>query len=165
MNYAIDAVILLCLGWGAYNGFKRGFIIQSFSILALALAVWGGFAFAGKLEPFMQQYLQVGELACSIVSFVFIFLLVLLLVYASGYLVTMVVSATALGMLNRLSGAAFGILTNALVLSVFIVLFNRVNDQKSFIELEKLDETYLYEPIGKVAPAIFPEKLFSKLLD
>jgi membrane protein required for colicin V production len=165
MNYVIDAIILLCLGWGAYKGFKKGFIIQSFVILALVLAIWGGFAFAGKLEPFMQKHFQMSELVCSIISFIIVFLLILILVYTSGHLVSKVADAVTLGMINRLAGAAFGIFANALILSVLILLFNRVNDKKHFIESEALEKTYLYKPIGKVAPAIFPEKFFNKLLN
>ena len=164
MNYIIDIIILLCLGYGAYKGFRKGFIIQSFVILALTLAIWGGLAFAGRLEPFMQKHFQINELVCSIVSFIVVFLLVLILVYTSGRLVSKVADATTLGMVNRLAGAAFGIFANALILSVFILLFHRVNDKKHFIEPEILEKTYLYKPVGKVAPAIFPEKFFNKLL-
>jgi len=161
---AIDIILLLCLGWGAFKGFRKGFIIQSFSILGLVLAIWGGFAFAGMLEPFMKNHFRVGDLACYIVSFIVVFLSVLMLVYISGYLVTKVADAVALGMINRLSGAVFGIFTNVLVLSVLIMLFNRVNEKKQFIEKETLEKSYLYKPIEKVAPAIFPEKFFKKLL-
>jgi membrane protein required for colicin V production len=70
-----------------------------------------------------------------------------------------------LGMINRLSGAAFGILANALILSVLVLLFDRVNEKKRFIEPEMIEKTYLYKPIGKVAPAIFPESFFKKLLN
>ena len=165
MNIAIDVILLLCLGWGAYKGFRKGFIIQSFMILALVLAIWGGLAFAGMLEPFMKKHFQMNDLVCSIVSFIAVFLLVMILVYTSGYLASKVADAVALGMINRLAGAAFGVLANALVLSVLILLFNRANDKKQFIESETLDKTYLYKPIGKVAPAIFPEKFFKKLLE
>ncbi len=163
MNYIIDIIILLCLGWGAYKGFRKGFIIQSFVIIALILAIWGGFALTGRLEPFMQRHFHMSGLVCSIVSFVIIFLLILILAYTSGYLVTKVVNAVTLGMINRLAGAAFGIFANALVLSVIILLLNRINDQKHFIPAETLEKTYLYKPVGKVAPAIFPEKLFKKI--
>ena len=164
MNYGIDIILLLCLGWGAYKGFKKGFIIQSFVILALVLAIWGGFAFSGQLEPFMKKHFQMSELACHIISFVVVFLLILILVYVSGYLVSEVVSAMTLGLINRLAGATFGILANALILSVLIMLFDRVNEKKQFIPSETIENTYLYKPLGKVAPAIFPEKFFNKLL-
>jgi membrane protein required for colicin V production len=86
------------------------------------------------------------------------------LVYTSGHLVTKVVNAVTLGMINRLAGATFGILANALILSVFIVLFGRINTDKQYIKNEKIEETYLYKPIGKVAPTIFP-KLSKKFLE
>ena len=165
MNYVIDVIILLCLMWGAYKGFKKGFIIQSFVILALVLAIWGGFAFAGKLEPFIQQHFRITDAVCYIISFIIVFLLIMILVYTSGFFVSKVVDAVTLGMINRLSGAAFGILANALILSVFILLFDRINDKKQFVESETLEKSYLYEPVGKVAPAIFPESFFNKLLN
>ena len=160
----IDIILLLCLGWGAYKGFRKGFIIQSFMILALVLAIWGAFAFAGMLEPFMKKQFQMADLSCSIVSFIVVFLLIVIVVYTSGYLVSKVADAMTLGMINRLAGATFGIVANALILSVFILLFNRANDKKHFIGPETLKKTYLYQPIGKVAPAIFPENFFKKLL-
>ena len=164
MNYIIDIIILLCLGWGAYKGFKKGFIIQSFVILSLVFAIWGGFAFAGRLEPFLKEHLQASELVYSIVSFIVVFVLILILVYTSGHLVSKVASAVSLGLINRMAGAAFGIFTNAVILSAFILLFNRVNEKKNLIDPEILEKTYLYKPVEKVAPAIFPEKFFNKLL-
>ena len=165
MNYVIDIFILLCLGWGAYKGFRKGFIIQSFLILALVLAIWGGFAFTGLLEPLMQKNFRMTETACHVISFIIVFLLVLILVYTSGLVVSKVASAMALGMINRLAGAAFGILANALIISVLILLFNRINEKKpQIIESETLKKTYLYQPVGKVAPAIFPKKFFGKII-
>jgi len=164
VGYIVDIILLLCLLWGAFKGFRKGFIIQSFVILALVLAIWGGFAFTGKLEPFMQKHFHISDMVCYIVSFIIVFSLILILVYTSGYLVTKVVDAIALGMINRLTGAAFGLLANALILSVLMLLFDRMNEKKHFIEAETLEKTYLYKPIGKVAPAIFPETFFKKLL-
>ena len=165
MNYIIDIVLLLCLGWGAYKGFRKGFIIQSIVILALVLAIWGGFAFAGKLESFIQRIFHTPDVASYIISFIVIFVLIIIFVYTSGIFVSKMVDAVTLGMINRLAGVAFGILANALILSVLILLFNRVNERKQFIDSETLEKTYLYKPIEKVAPAIFPEKFFKKLLD
>jgi len=158
MNYGIDIVFLLCLLCGAYKGFKKGFIIQSCMILGLALAIWGGFTFTGKLEPFMQKHFQMSDAVCHIISFIIVFVLILTLVYISGYLVSKVVDFVVLGMINRLAGATFGIFANALILSVLILFFDRVNEKKQFVASETFEKTYLYKPIGKVAPAIFPEK-------
>ena len=163
MNYVIDILILMCLCWGAYKGFRKGFIIQSFVIIALVLAIWGGFALSGYLEPFLQKWFAMGETACSIVSFIVVFLLILIAVYASGYLVSKTANAVTLGLINRLAGAAFGILANALVLSLVIILFNKINDKAELVSKDNLEKTYLFEPVGKVAPIIFPEKFFKKV--
>ena len=165
MNYIIDIVLLLCLGWGAYKGFRKGFIIQSLMILALVLAIWGGFAFAAKLESFIQRIFQTPDVFSYIISFIVIFLLIIIFVYTSGILVSKMVDATTLGIINRLAGVVFGVLANALILSVLILLFNRFNDKRQIIHSETLEKTYLYKPVEKVAPAIFPEKFFKKLLD
>jgi membrane protein required for colicin V production len=165
MNYVVDILILVCLGWGACKGFRKGFIIQSFVIIALILAVWGGFALSEYLDPFLREYFVASDLTRSILSFVVIFLVILILVYVSGYFVTKIADTAALGMINRIAGAIFGIFANALVLSVIIVMLNRINDKKEFIPKDKLAESYLYEPVGKVAPAIFPEKFFKKVKD
>ena len=163
MNYLIDVIILLCLGWGAYKGFKKGFIIQSFTILALVLAIWAGFVFS--IAPFLKRHFGVNDLAAQIWSFVLIFVLTLILVYTSGYFVSKVVNAVTLGLINRLAGAAFGIFANLLILSVIIFLLTKVNEKrfhekkKYIIEKEMLDKSYLYNPVGKIAPAICPDKI------
>jgi len=165
MTYGIDLIILLCLGWGAFKGFRKGFILQSSLIIALVLAIWGGFAFAGKLEPYIRNDIKMSDATAHIVSFIVIFLTIIVVVSASGLLVSKVADAVTLGFINRLAGAVFGIVANALILSVFIMLFNRVNEKKQLVEPEKIDKTYLYKPIEKFAPTIFPESFFKKLLD
>jgi len=163
-NYVIDFILVLCLGWGAYKGFRKGFIIQSFVILALVLAIWGGFAFEGKLEPFVRIIFQMNDVVVHIVSFIIVFLLIFMIVYTSGFLVSKIIDAVTLGLINRLAGSIFGIIANALILSVLIMLFNQVNEKKQWIKSETIEKTYLYKPIEKVAPAIFPEKFFKKFL-
>ena len=164
-SHAIDFIFLLCLGWGAYKGFRKGFIKQSFMILALVVAIWGSFVFAGRFEPFMQKHFQVSDVACHVASFIAVFLLILILISISGNLLSKVADIIALGLINRLAGAVFGVFTNVLILSALVLLFNRVNDKKHFIKPETLEKTYLFKPIGKVASAIFPEKFFSPLLN
>jgi len=162
MNYIVDIVFLLCLGWGAFKGFKNGFIRQSISLISLALATWGGFVFAEKLVSFMQQYFQMSDTASWIVSFIIVFLSIMLVAFVTGFIVTKLIEAVSLGMINRLAGALFGILANALILSLLIMLFNRINEKANFVEKETLGKIYLYKPIEKVAPTILPPNIFNK---
>jgi hypothetical protein len=56
-------------------------------------------------------------------------------------------------------------LTNALVLSVVITFFNKINDIKHFVPEEQLENTWLYRPIGKTASVIFPDNFLWQAKD
>ena len=45
MNY-LDILFVLVLIWGAWNGFKSGFILQLFTTLALFLGLYAGGRFS-----------------------------------------------------------------------------------------------------------------------
>ena len=45
MNY-LDIIIIIPLIWGAYKGFRKGFIIEIASLIALILGIWGGINFS-----------------------------------------------------------------------------------------------------------------------
>ena len=161
MNYIIDAILLLCLVWGAFTGIRKGLIKQFFSMSAVILGIWGGFTFAGKLVTFLKEYFQqLSDVAGLIIAFITIFLVIQILSHITSVILTKIIDATVLGIINRLAGAVLGILSIAFVLSIIILFFNRLNDKKKFIEQQTIEKTYLYKPIGKIAPTILPEKWF-----
>ena len=59
-------------------------------------------------------------------------------------------------MLNKLAGAAFGVAKIALIASVLINLFSKLNDTITFVDKETLDNTILYHRVKDFAPTIFP---------
>jgi membrane protein required for colicin V production len=158
MYYLIDGFILVCLAWGAYKGFRKGFVKQSFAIIAVGLGFWGGFMLSGTVEPFLSRH--VGKLACSIVSFIIVFVSIIVVIILSGKLVTLFINAIALGLLNRLLGAFFGIFINLLILSVLIMFVNRFHQYHAFLPPDVNEKSWMYQPVGKVAVAVFPKKYF-----
>ncbi|MDR1667239.1 MAG: CvpA family protein [Bacteroidales bacterium] len=154
MYHLIDGFILICLAWGAYKGFRKGFVRQSFAIIAAGVGLWGGFMLSGTVEPYLSRY--VGQLACSVVSFIIVFVSIIILIVLSGKLITLFINAIALGLLNRLLGALFGIFINLLILSVIIMFVNRFNHYHAFLPPDVNEKSWMYRPVGKVAEAIFP---------
>ena len=73
-----------------------------------------------------------------------------------GKILTKIADVAALGMLNQILGGVFGILKIALILSIIFTFFGRVNNTIPFIKQETLDESLLYSPVKKIAPALFP---------
>ncbi|MDR3094766.1 MAG: CvpA family protein [Bacteroidales bacterium] len=158
MNYVIDAVILVCLVWGFVKGFRKGIVMQTFSIIGVGLGIWGGLSLAYLVEPHLPH--EWSRLACSFVSFLIVFICMMLMVIVAGKIISKMLDAVALGLLNRLLGACFGLLVNALVLSTIIVFVNQFNKQLHFLPDAVIHESYLYTPTGKIIPAIFPDKYF-----
>ena len=58
--------------------------------------------------------------------------------------------------MNKIAGAIFGAAKVALIVSVILNLFGKMNDTITFVKQETLDETILYNRVKDFAPAIFP---------
>jgi membrane protein required for colicin V production len=66
------------------------------------------------------------------------------------------VKAAALGIFNRLAGLLFGMLKTAFFISIILVILNGINSRLPFIPEEHKENSLLYQPLSRLAPAIFP---------
>ena len=78
------------------------------------------------------------------------------LVSLVGKIVTKIIDAAQLGLLNKIAGAAFGLAKIALIVSVIINLFSKLNDTITFVDQDTLTNTILYTKVKNFAPTIFP---------
>lgn len=162
MNY-IDIILAIPLLWGLYKGFTKGFIIEIASLFALGLAIWGGVKFHVFLSDWFVHSIGWTNKYLPIISFALIFIGVLLAVFGIAKLLERIVKAVSLGFVNKLCGAIFGMLKFGLILSVLIFLLEAINRNIEFIPKEIRSKSVLYEPIGKIAPAIIPGLKENKL--
>ena len=65
----------------------------------------------------------------------------------------------SLGILNKIAGAAFGAAKLALILSIVLIVFSKLNRTLPFVSQEGLDNSILYNPIKNLAPTLFPSIL------
>lgn len=155
MNY-IDIIICIPLVWGLYKGFTKGLIIEAASLIAFALGVWGGLHFSGFVAKKIMSSFNWQSPYLPIVSFAITFLLIIILVYFIAKLIQRLVEGMALSAVNKISGAVFGVLKFALVLSVVIFIIDSIGKSYPMISLKTKNESLLYQPIGKVAPLLIP---------
>ena len=80
----------------------------------------------------------------------------MLVISLAGKALTKLADFAALGILNKLLGGVFGALKIGLILSVLLVVFNKMNNTLPFMEKEDLEDSMLYEPVKSIAPMIFP---------
>ena len=65
------------------------------------------------------------------------------------------INLLALGIFNKLAGAAFGTLKFAVIISVAILILNKFDVNKSLER--KANGSLLFNPIAKLVPAIIPK--------
>ena len=73
-----------------------------------------------------------------------------------GKVFTKLASFAALGWLNRLLGGLFGFLKMALILSVSLNFFLKINSNNTFAEQKTLDGSFFFYPVLEVSNTIFP---------
>lgn len=155
MNY-IDIILVILLLLGAINGFQKGLIVGLASLAALVLGIWGAFEFSNITTQFLIENFNVHWQHLKLISLIITFFGIVILVHIVGNVVNKMVEAAMLGILNRLAGLVFGVLKSMLVLSILLVVFDRIDKDVHIISQEKKGDSRLYRPIRNLAPSIFP---------
>lgn len=164
MNW-IDFLIIALLGFGLIKGYMDGLIIELAELAALILGVWGAIHFSGWTASKMSGWFDMQTQWLGIIAFAITFGIIVVAVNLMGRLIDTVMKAVALGFVVRVLGAIFGILKTALILSVLFVFLNTINEKKSFLPSNTINNSYLYNPIADLVPSIFPILEGGDLLD
>lgn len=149
----IDIIIIIPLIWAFYVGFKKGLIIELFSLIALIGGIYAALHFSFYAENFLSTHVSIDEKYLTIASFIVTFLVVVLLVFILGKILEKFVNLLALGFLNKLAGSAFGLLKTAVILSVIFIILNNINIK--FFSDEKRESSLLYGPVESIAPFLW----------
>lgn len=161
MNY-IDLVLGILLIIAAIQGFRNGFIIELASLAALVLGIWGGIKFSDFTAGFITKNTGYHSEHLSTIAFVITFILIVILVHIMGKMLDTIVKAVFLGFLNRLAGIIFGVLKTAVILSIFLLLFDSVDENVHILPSKQKAESKIYSPMKQLVPTLFP---FIKLWD
>lgn len=155
MNY-LDIIIAIPLIYGIYKGFTKGLIAELASLVALIGGIYGGLYLSDYTAAFLNSRFTISEKYLGLLAFVGTFIVFVLVVVLVGKLITMLVKAVALGLLNRLSGAIFSFLKFALILSFLLVPVERLNRSFGFIADEDIETSILFEPVRQLFILVSP---------
>lgn len=158
MNY-IDIILGILLLWGLIRGFSKGLFVSLASLVALIAGIYIAVHFSHIAGAYVEQYVNWGDGAMRLTAFAITFVLVVILVSLAGKLLTKIADFASLGILNKLLGAAFGVLKFAFIASVVIMFLDAGNRSLNIIKQETLNESILYAPVRKFAPMILPNIL------
>lgn len=136
--------------FGGVMGFKKGLLLELFGILAFVLAIIGGFKLMELGMSYLSDYLEGVDHLLPFISFLVIFIAIILLVNMLGKLVKKMVDMTLLGGVDKFAGAIIGIVKWAIGLSIILWLTLNFG-----IELPGQDEELvLYPFLADLGPNI-----------
>jgi membrane protein required for colicin V production len=158
----IDIVLGALLLFGIIRGVLKGLFVEVASLVALILGVYGAIHFSYFASGFLESKVDWNEKTINIVAFAITFVIIVLVISFAGKALTKLADFAALGILNKLLGGVFGALKIGLILSVLLIVFNKMNNTLPFMEKEDLEDSMLYQPVKSIAPMIFPSLIKSE---
>ena len=152
----LDIILLCCFIPGIIRGISKGFLEQALALVGIVLSVWAAFRFSSLVCTWLKPYVEVSETTLNVISFALILVAVSLLVFLVAKLLTKVAELAMLGWLDKTLGLVFALAVNALVIGVFIILFDTVNNKFSLVKPEVLDGSIVYTSLRDLSYLVFP---------
>jgi membrane protein required for colicin V production len=152
----LDIILGALLLFGLVNGFIKGLFVEIASLLALVLGVYGAIHFSNFAADLLQSRFDWSEKTINITAFAITFVVIVLTISLAGKALTKIADFAALGIINKLLGGVFGALKIGLILSIILIVFDKMNRTLPFVDKSELEESVLYNPVKSLAPTIFP---------
>ena len=153
----IDIILAACLLPALFEGLKKGFVKQIVDIATLIVGAWLSFRFSQSVSVWIAGFLpDLSPTLLSVVSFVLIFMMVMLVLGLLGHLLQKILKMATLGWADRILGLAFAILKGMLVMGIMIYLFEALNGLTQWVKPEDIAESKFYGPIKDFAGKVFP---------
>jgi len=119
----VDITIILIIVFGGYQGYRQGFLMSLFSLLAIFLGILGAFKLMGLALIFLMDHFDLDKKTLPYVAFGIVFLLIVLVVNFIGKTLRASIDKSFLGRVDEAAGAGLGVVKTAFMLSVVVWLF------------------------------------------
>lgn len=152
----LDLLLLIPIGLAIWRGWKNGFVMEIFSLLALFVGIYAGIHLSDWTASILQDKMDVKSENLPIISFVVVFVIVVVALYFLGKLIAKKVSTGGTERWNQMGGAFFSLTKTLLFLSITFVMFNALDRKYSWLPKQQKEHSYFYEPIYNFCLFILP---------
>lgn len=147
----IDIALVVIILIGAYQGYKDGFLMGLFSLLALVLGVFVAFKLMGAGMHILQEEFNADETVLPYLAFIIIFVLVVILVTWLGRRIRGSIDKTFLGRVDEIMGAVLGAVKTMFIASVLLWIADSL---KYSPKAEWTEGSWLYPFTAHLAPEL-----------
>lgn len=152
----IDIIILVLLAFFAYKGFTKGFFISIAMLAGLLIGLYAAINFSEFVADFLTNKMRLVSNNIKFIAYMTTFLLVVVLVYLLGQFLSGIAKTAGLGLVNRLGGAALGIVKGLIIVSALLLILIKIDPKAQLVNQKMRDESISFKPVLSIAPAIYP---------
>ena len=152
MNY-LDIALVIPLVYGFFTGFSRGIIKEVTSLASLIIGLYIAINFSFYIEAYLEEVIKEHKTLIPTISFALVFTATLVIIKLLGSLIEKITNALALGILSKLTGAIFGSIKIAVLLSVLIFFEQKIG----VVPKEIIKKSALKKPIENILIVIIPK--------
>lgn len=118
----LDILIWAILLFFVAKGFSKGLVREACALLGLVTGGWAAFRYYPSVAQGIKFFINLPPQVAQPLSFLLVFLMLGILFYLLGHLLTVVFKIMLLGGINRIGGIVFGFLEGGFVLCVLLYL-------------------------------------------
>ncbi|MFD2248562.1 CvpA family protein [Pontibacter ruber] len=113
-----DFFLILPIAFGAFQGFRKGLLLELVSLVALVLAILGGLKLLDTALPVMKEFIGDAGGLLPYVTFLVVFVGIILLIHLGGLFLKKIIDFTPFGLFDNFLGGVLGALKWCLALSM-----------------------------------------------
>jgi membrane protein required for colicin V production len=155
MNF-VDIIIIVPLLYAAWIGFRKGLIIEVFTLLALLVGIYAGIHFSDWTSKVIKDGVDIEGKYLPVVAFTVTFLAVGAMVFFAGKMIERMLKVVNLSPVNKILGLFFGVIKMVYTLSILIILIETYDERGGFIPKDLKEESMFYNPVKVTASATIP---------
>ena len=146
----IDIIIAVALIIAIFKGYQQGLIVALFSVLAFIIGIAAAMKLSAVVAGYIGKAVEISDKWLPVISFVAVFVIVILLISWGAKLIQKTVQLAMLGWVNRIGGILLFCVLYILILSVLIFYAEQV----SLIKPETRDASFTYSYIQPWGPKV-----------
>jgi membrane protein required for colicin V production len=140
----LDIIIAIPLVYGAYKGFRNGFVMEIFTILALFVGLYAAFTFSDQLTAVFVDTQQEEPEFLPPLIFIVLLIGVGVGVYFAGKALEKVIKAAMLSTPNRIAGGIIGTAKFLYFTGSMLMFMTSMDKEEKFISSDTKENSLLY---------------------
>ena len=146
----IDIIFVVILVIAVIKGLRKGLAVALFSIVAFIIGLAAAIKLSATVAVYLEKNIALSNRWLPVISFLVVFIVVVVLVNLGGKLVEKTFEMAFLGWVNRIGGAIFYVLLYILIFSILLFYAERIN----FIKQEPVSNSIAYPYLKPWGPAV-----------